>query len=58
MSDRVTVTAPQVVVTVKGNKVRHNYAGDILGDDVLPESVKHLEGLGFVTIEPEAKPGK
>ena len=47
------VSAPIVVVKVKGNRVVHLYKGDVLPDGVTKESLENLQQLGFVSDEPQ-----
>lgn len=47
------VAAPLVAVVTKGNSVVHLTKGDVLPGDVTSESLEHLQGLGYVSDEPQ-----
>ena len=46
--DGLVVTAPLVQVTLSGSQVLRLYKGDVLPDGVTPESLEHLQNLGYV----------
>lgn len=51
------VVAPMVVATTIDHKVVYLTAGDVVPNNVTPEALEHLRGLGFVTdddVEPAA----
>lgn len=47
------VSAPLVAVVAKGDRVLHLYKGDVLPSDVTKESLENLQGLGYVSDEPQ-----
>ena len=50
-SKKKTLKVSAVMVTAKTNndRILYLYRGDVVGEDITPESVEHLKSLGFAT---------
>jgi len=43
------VSTVMVTAVTKNDRIVYLYRGDVVGEDVTPESIEHLKSLGFVT---------
>lgn len=43
------VSAVMITARSKNDRIVYLYRGDVVGEDITPESVDHLKSLGFVT---------
>lgn len=50
-SKKKTLKVSVVMVTAKttNDRIVYLYRGDVVGDDITPDSVEHLKSLGFIT---------